>query len=154
MENEINPTHESKMEEVNLTLLAINYLQKAAPWIKFIGVLGFIGSAILLLVAGYLFFMPLPFPSQVPVMPGFGFISIVYVVLAIVTFFPSLYMFNYGNKLSAIKYAEDTEATIEKAFMWQKKYWVFIGVFMIVYTGIVFIVVAGALIAVFALNAF
>ncbi len=152
MENEINPTHESKTEEINVTSLAIDYLKKAAPWIKFISILGFIGTGVIMLVAAVLFFIPLPFPGQVPVMPGFGFISIIYLLLALITFFPSLYLLNYSNSLSRIKNSIDAEATLEKAFMWQKKYWVFIGIVMIVYSSFLFVAIGGVLIAVFALN--
>jgi hypothetical protein len=154
MENEINLNRETKTDSLSLTPMATNYLQSAAPWIKFIGILGFIGSGFLLLVAVTMFFIPFPFPGQAPLFPGIGFISIIYFVLALITFIPCLYLLNYSNRLSGIKYSADAEATLEKAFMWQKKYWVFIGIVMIVYFSILFVVISGALIAAFALNAF
>ena len=152
MENKINLNRETKTDSFSLTPMAISYLQSAAPWIKFISILGFIGSGIILLVAVAMFFIPFPFPGPGPVFPGFGFISIIYLVIALITFFPCLYLLNYSNRLSGIKYSADAEATLEKAFMWQKKYWVFIGIVMIVYSSFLFVAIGGVLIAVFALN--
>ena len=154
MEKEINPTHEPKVIEANLTQLAITHLQKAAPWIKFLSILGFIGSGVLILVAVALFYIPFPFPGQFPMGPGLGPISTIYFVMAIVTFFPSYYLLKYSNKLSKTKYTEDVGATLENAFLWQKRYWIFIGIVMIVYFGVIVVMISGALIAVFALNVF
>jgi hypothetical protein len=154
MENDIILNRKTKTDSPGLTPMAINYLQNAAPWIKFIGILGFIGSGFLLLVAVAMFFIPFPFLGQTPLLPGTGFISIIYFALALITFIPCLYLLNYSNRLSGIKYSADAEATLEKAFMWKKKYWVFIGIVMIVYFSILFVVISGALIAAFALNAF
>ncbi len=44
MEKEINLTPETK--EFKWSLMAIDHLQKAAPWIKFFNILGFIVLAI------------------------------------------------------------------------------------------------------------
>ncbi|GEM_PF-1476408 len=154
MENEINTTDGSEIKEISLSQLAINYLQKTAPWIKFISIMGFIGSGIIALVALALFFIPIPFPGQLPIGPGLGPISIIYFVMAIIMFFPSYYMLKYSNKLLKTRHAEDAGATIEEAFLWQKKYWTFIGVIMIVYIGFIIVAIAGVLIAFFTLNAF
>ena len=154
MENEINLNRETETKELSLSPMAISYLQSAAPWIKFLSILGFIGSGIIVLVAASLFFIPIPFPGQVPVESIFVPISIVYLVIALITFFPSYYLLKYSNRLSGIRYAEDANAALENAFLWQKKYWMFIGIIMIVYIGIVIIAITGALIAIFALKAF
>ena len=154
MEKEINPTHKPYTSEINLTQQAINHLQKAAPWIKFISIMGFWGSGIIVLVALALFFFPFPFPGQFPIGLGLGSISFIYFVMAIITFIPCFYLYKYSNKLSKIKYTENGVATLEEAFFWQKRYWVFIGIIMIIYIGFIITVIAGVLIAAFALNAF
>ncbi len=154
MENEINQNRETETKEFSLSIMAISYLQNTAPWIKFFSILGFIGSGLLVFIAVSLFFIPIPFPAPVPIKSIFAPISFGYLVIAIITFFPSFYLLKYSNKLLKTKYAEDVKTALENAFLWQKRYWVFIGIIMIVYIGIVIIAITGVLIAIFALKAF
>ena len=153
MEKETNLTPEVK--EFKWSLMAIDHLQKTAPWIKFFSILGFIGSGIMILVAVSFLFVSIPTTfSPIPFGNGLAFISPFYVVIAILTFLPSLFLLKYSNKISEIRYADNSDATIEDAFLWQKKYWKLIGIFMIIYLGFIVLAITGVLIAVFALKAF
>ncbi len=82
----------------------IPYLTEAAKWAKFLGILGFILCALMIvggLFAGT-FFASLPeFNASLSAMGSAGgiFITVWLILFALLYFFPSLYLFNFASKM-------------------------------------------------------
>lgn len=83
----------------------IPYLAEAAKWAKFLSIVGFIFCALIILMglfAGTL--MSTMFSQFQTQAPGFGEISgtviiVYYIVIAILCFFPCLFLFNFSSKM-------------------------------------------------------
>jgi hypothetical protein len=83
----------------------IPYLAEAAKWAKFLSIVGFIFCALIILMglfAGTL--MSTMFSQFQTQAPGFGAISgtviiVYYIVIAILFFFPCLFLFNFSSKM-------------------------------------------------------
>lgn len=133
--------------KATLTHFSIEYLKSTAPWLKFLSILGFIFSALLLFVA----FFSLGAAGITKEVSGTVSNSVVsfilYLVIAIITFFASKYLFNYAGKIKAFTTTNDS-VMLEAAFLMQKKFWKLIGIIFIIYLSLLLI----ALIA-FALGA-
>jgi len=123
------------------------YLQTAASWSKFLAILSFVGLAIAAL-AGIIM---IPFGSYVSSYTHLPFLlpsmSIVYIMLAVIMFFPTLFLYRFSQKTTkALAINNATE--LEEAFNFIKRYWKFKGILAIIYLGwIVFLVPIAAIIA-------
>ena len=145
----------------NLTENMLIYLKNAAPWIRFIGILGFIFSG-LIAVWGLVSFTLVPLFGQVmeSITGGnstgifSGFFSIVYggasgiLILgsAAVVFVPSLFLYRSGDKLRAYM-RTGTEGDLEEAFKNNKSFWKFCGIVSIVYLAFIPVVIIISVIA-------
>jgi len=134
-----NPTPQLTISEE-----AINYLNETRRWSKFFAILGFIGSAIMILIGlGINFFM-----SHIPVsqneMFPFNFtiwITFLYCFIAVIYFIPSFYLLKFAQKLKIALLTKNNEALTE-ALGNQKSVYKFWGIFMLI-----FIVIYGLIIA-------
>jgi len=114
------------------------YLYESARWAKFIGIVGFIFTGIIVLVAlfaGTILASTLAMSEMggAGVLGG-GMISLIYILFALIFFFPSLYTYKFGNKMkNAI--ANDNEQQMTEGFKNLKSMWKFWGIYMIVALG-------------------
>ena len=124
-----------------------NYLKTAAIWSKFIAILGFVGLAFLAL--GSIVLIPLGGILQEVMSLSFQFslVGILYLVLAIVMFFPTLYMYRFSKKTTTALVMNNA-LELEDAFKNMKRYWKFIGIMTIVAIASCLIVVPIVMIAV------
>jgi hypothetical protein len=126
-----------------LTETMLIYLKGASPWLRFVGILGFIYSGFVAITG----FSILPFISFVSrawtEVPGFesfngtsgavfnGIMVVLFVGAGVLLFFPSLYIFRFGEKISSyLKTGADAE--LELAFRNNKSLWKFAGILCIV----------------------
>jgi hypothetical protein len=93
------------------------YLRQAGKWAVFLGILGFIGSALVLILAlligSFFSFMVAKTPelSALPASFG-GIMSFVYVLIAVVYFFFSLYLYQFGSRIKrGILYSDEAAVT-------------------------------------------
>jgi hypothetical protein len=126
-----------------LTEVMVNYLKGASPWLRFIGILGFVfsgltafwGVAMLALSP----FMDKSFES----LPGYeqwnfifqaafgGTMLILCVIGAVFIFIPSLFIYRFGEKIrSFLRNGSGQE--LEQAFKNNKSLWKFLGILSIV----------------------
>lgn len=88
-----------------LTFEAQTYLAEAGKWASFLGIVGFIGCGILLLVAFFAgnIFSRMAEISPSPMAVGFagmgGFITVFYVLIDVLYFFFVLYLYQFGNQI-------------------------------------------------------
>jgi hypothetical protein len=131
--------------ELQVDHQATAYLGDAARWAKFLAIVGFILCGIILLVAifaGSFFagtFGRLGGESGVNGMAGVGaaggaFITIVYIIIAALYFFPCLYLYNFASKMQTALRSNDQEQ-LNNSFRNLKACYRFLGILMIIYLG-------------------
>ncbi len=137
MDENLPVAPEETVKQPVLENMAVWNLLRASSWMKFISILGFIGSGLFVLI-GLIFMIGgeafkqfnMPFLGQ-----GGIFIFVFYLIMGIVTFFPPYYLFKYSNKLQEFGSAGNIQSLTE-AFLYQKKYWKYLGVLTIIYLSI------------------
>lgn len=128
------------------------YLTTTAKWAKFLGVCGFVFTGLIVLAAffmGTIIAQADEFTDGIAAVSG-GFFTVIYLLLGLLYFFPSLYMFQYGNRLQGALLQKD-EAMLTEAFKNQKSLYLFMGITMAIVIGFyIFAALIGAMVAVFA----
>ena len=146
---EIENEFEGMLEEKEtLTKASKSYLIETAKWSSFFGILGFIGTGLMVLFslfAGTMFNTLSQFNPAMSSMPesaGSGFsvmITFLYLLIALLYFFPSLYLFKSGKALKhGLKINDST--IIEEGFKNLKSTFKFWGIFSIIFISIYIII--------------
>lgn len=137
----------SAEEKLELSPSSIQYLAETAKWSKFLSIVGFVGVALFIVLA---LFMGIFLPSlnsiegmdafqQLEGQPNLGamgailgpILSFVYLAIAILYFFPVLYLFNFSRKAQlAIK--EMNSELMEASLNNLRKHYKFIGIIFLV----------------------
>ncbi|WP_291725563.1 DUF5362 family protein [Bernardetia sp.] len=138
-----------------VTNAAKSFLATSASWGKFLAIMGFIGTALMILGGIAMMFVGAisnSFSTGTTMNPFGAFggvgIGLLYLFLAIFYFFPALYLYNFSSKTkSAIRNSDSSE--LEQAFKNLKSMFLFLGVTTIVFIalyvlGIIFAMIAGA----------
>jgi len=127
---QINQNNQSNQEIENsdfrLTKHSVEYLKSSASWIRFYSIMGFIVCG--LLIIGAIIDL---LPSSMPNIPVTRSMSIMWVVGAILVFFPSKYLYKYSDKIRCFLETNDNDL-IERALLLQNKYWTFISIITII----------------------
>jgi len=108
----------------------LGYLRKSSPWIKLIGILGFICSG-LMITGGFFIIVILPFliyPQYYSAAKSSGFF---YIITGIISMFPSLFTYRLGKKIQ-IYFCNGFDKDLESAFKYNKIFWQFMGIFYII----------------------
>ena len=133
----------------------IPYLTEAAKWGKFLGILGFILCALMIiggLFAGTLFtasFSQLNSDFSSLGSAGSIFITVWLILIALLYFFPSLYLFNFASKMqTAIR--NNDQVYLNSSFKNLKSCFKFWGILLIIMLciyaiGITFAVIGGGM---------
>ena len=120
---------EQKQVALEVTDNSKIYLKNTAPWSKFMAILQFIVvgfmalAALIMFAAGSFLGSYLPFPVS--------FIGLIYLVLAVVIFFPALYLYRFSQKAVNAVVANDA-LELEESLKNMKRYWKFMGIMTIV----------------------
>lgn len=141
MEKNLYTNEENPSSKPTLTVLrsALPYLDESAKWGKFLGICGFVGSGLLVLF-GLFFGTLLSFISpeesfdQFKGLMGVG-MAIIYSLIGIVYFFPSLYLYRFSIKTQKAIQIRDNEV-LASAFENQKSLYKFMGILMVITLGI------------------
>ena len=124
---------------------ALFYLKAASPWMRFLGIIGFIGSGFLVLFgllivtlpAIFLRMMDIPiteadvsYQGAIGIMGTLG--GLIYVLSAVLLFFPARWLYRTGAKFRA--YARTgSDLDLEEAFRSTRSFWKFLGILTIVW---------------------
>lgn len=138
---------------IQLTEKAINALKESAKWSYFLSILGFVGI-FFMVIAGIFMGSVM---SMVPDQPGMGafgaikgFMSIIYIVMALVYFFPVYYFFKYASGTKKALNTENSEQLAD-ALVNLKSHHKFLGVIAIIiisiYVLIFFTAIVGGIFA-------
>lgn len=142
MENYIpdqQSTNNDQPQALSINRMGEYYLKETRKWAHFLSILGFVGSGLMALfgVFGSSLFSFIPGNEAIPF--GFGFFFIIYLGVAVIYFFPSLYLFKYAKELKSALESHDNQA-LERSLEQHKKFYKFIGILSII--GIAFYAIA------------
>lgn len=116
-------------EENGISPRIKEYLIETTKWAKFLAIVGFIGVGLMVLASLFLIAAGAMMPIQGG--PPLAILAVVYLILATLMFFPTLYLLNFSIKMR--KGLDDSEnSDVEKGFENLKSYFKFVGIFTIV----------------------
>jgi len=133
MENESKNTEETKTFDISLSEKSNDYLKKAAPWMKFISIVGFIICGIMVIAAFVMILNSGNTFSGSNIGIGAGFL---YLVGAVIFFIINRFLYLYANGLNKVYKLNDYDA-LETAFKMQKNFWKIVGIFFIIYISLI-----------------
>ena len=106
---------------------AVSMLHQTKPWVRFISVMMFIGSAFMVL--GGLFMMV---GSATGAFAGGGFSAVlggVYIAMALFYIIPAVFLWKYADRI-ALFVRERSTGALASALEAQKSFWKFVGIMM------------------------
>jgi hypothetical protein len=134
--------------DLQIDAIAHAHLAETAKWATFLAILGFIGSGILAIIAVFAgtamsTLSSNPYGGGSALM-GAGFVTALYLVIAVVYFFLSVLLFRFATKMKTALYRTDQDA-LNNSFLNLKNLYKMMGILAIIYLammvlGIVFIV--------------
>jgi len=116
-----------------LTETMLGYLKEASPWIRFIGILGFIGCGIMCLIGIISVIFSSSFSSFAEELGSFpaGLLSLFYIAGGALYFFPARFTYFFGAKIRDYQLSGSKD-DLEIAFKNNKSLWKFNGIAAIV----------------------
>jgi len=110
---------------------SIRHLDEARKWSMFLAILGFISVGLMVLVAIFSG-TALTFIGDGFISPAMGIgISILYLIIAVLYFFPVYYLFNFSSKAKdAVRLSDSKSLTVSMHFL--KAHYRFMGILVIV----------------------
>lgn len=130
---EITTTEETKMY---LTENSKSFLKETAKWAYFLSILGFIGIAFIVLIAlfmGTLFTKLSSLGGGAATLGaiGGGFITVIYLVIAVIYFFPVYYLYQFSSK-ARVAFAINHNEQLNASFEYLKSHYKFLGIFALI----------------------
>jgi hypothetical protein len=131
-----------------LTNNMLQYLVETSPWLRFIGIIGYIGSG-LCCFGGIISAIALIIGSNV--IGDFGgapvwIFPLIYLPLGAILFFPAHFTYKFGQRIRKYQYSHSNE-DMESGFKYNKSYWKFMGILYIIYLAVIPFSVVIAIIA-------
>lgn len=125
------------MENATLSKTSLNFLYDAARWARFIAILGFIFIGFMVLLGILIGPILSALNEEVgafnasPLFMSSGIISIIYVIIGIIFFFPVYFLFQFSNGVvKAYKSADEDQLNASIHFL--KMHFKFIGILVII----------------------
>jgi hypothetical protein len=125
--------------ELQVDQQSISYLGETARWAKFLSIVGFVMCGLMIifaLFAGSILstFSRLGNNDTFTSTMGMGgaFISLIYIVISLLYFFPCLYLFNFSTKMQTALRNND-QTTLNSSFGNLKSCFKFVGILTIVF---------------------
>lgn len=119
-----NPEHNLFLNKENL-----HDLNEIRKWTYFLAILGFIGVAFMIIVALFIGSFLESSGQQMPV--PHGALTGMYLLIAIIYFFPVLYLFKFSTSIRKALY-ENNEHQLTTAFGNLKRHYKFLGILTII----------------------
>jgi hypothetical protein len=124
---------------LNLDPTGKNHLAEAAKWAKFLAVVGFIMCALIVLLGIFAGSLLTSFSSRYSRYDepeintgGLGVVmAVVYVLMALLYFFPCLFLFHFASKMKAALLSND-QNTLNSSFQNLKKTFRYVGILTII----------------------
>jgi hypothetical protein len=129
-----------------LSELALEMLRQTRPWVIFMGVLMFVGSALMFVMSIVMMGVGLA-ASAATKNPATAAIGFVYLPLALIYIYPGLKMVKYGSAIGRLMESRSS-ADLEDALTQQKSLWKFSGIAAIVMIVLYVLIIVVAVVAV------
>ena len=130
---------ESNLFTLQIDHQSSSFLGETARWAKFLSILGFIGCGLLVLVAifaGTVFSYFGRLGGGAALATGMGaFVSVFYILIALLYFFPCLYLFNFASKMQVAIRSNDQDR-LNESLKNLKSHFRFVGILTIVWLGL------------------
>lgn len=122
--------HDLLTNDLSINSISYSHLSTAAKWGKFLAIVGFVFCGLMIIggIAASAVMSSLGSYSSIPFMQ---YIGIVYVVIAVIMFFPCLYLLKFSNKIQNAL-ATSNQENLDMGFANLKALFKFYGVFTIV----------------------
>lgn len=137
--------NDSSLFELQIDQQVSSYLSETAKWGKFLAIMGFIGCGILVLVGIFAGSLMASLSSIEGAAIGTSFLMVIYILLALLYFFPCLYLFNFASKMQKAIRSND-QIQLTESFKNLKSCYKFMGILMIVILAIYALAFIGGLI--------
>lgn len=128
----------SNSDYPQLNKAAAAYLEEGRKWAKFLAIMGFVGTGLMVIVGLFMgtIFSAIPYDDIPGFAGGMGSVmSFIYILAALLYFFPSLYLYNFAEKTkSALLNKDDNQ--LAEALKNQKSCYKFIGIMTIIIIGL------------------
>jgi magnesium-transporting ATPase (P-type) len=110
---------------------ALFYLKSASPWLRFLGVVYYIVCG-LMVAGGLIMLIAAPLMADLDFDEDGSFLmGILYLISAVIMFFPARFMYLFGARLRNY-FLSNVEKELELAFRYNKSFWKFSGITMII----------------------
>lgn len=130
---------------------AVEALRGTKPWVRFLGILGFLGCGFTALVGLFVGVIPMP-TSELPLVGRFA-IAALYILFGAAQLPPALFLTRYASRIEDVMASGDPEALVA-ALRTQKSFWKYVGIFTLVIIALYALIFIGAIVAVIAIAAF
>ena|ERR1700676_2429714 len=122
--------------ELHLDQQSLNYLNEAARWARFLSVVGFISSGLMVIIGVFFASVLSSMISGVSNESAFatmsgGFFSFIYLFFALIIFFPSLYLFNFSSKMRRA-FQNNDQHVLSDSLKSLKSFFKFYGIFTVI----------------------
>lgn len=122
---------ENQESHLVLTNFAKEFLKESAKWSKFLAILGFVGIGFMMLSAIFIGALSSSFPQN-GVMPfSSPLLSVIYLIFAVIYFFPVFYLYKYAEHTKKAIDSNDSEV-LQKGFEKLKSHHKFIGIMALI----------------------
>jgi hypothetical protein len=125
------------------------YLNETARWSKFLSIVGFVMCAIIVVMAFFAGSILTAMGSQFSTMFAMGgvFFTIIYLLIALLYFFPCLYLYNFSTKLK-MALASNDQVLLNTALKNQKACFRYLGILTLIILSFYALILVVALIGV------
>jgi hypothetical protein len=135
MEEQIQNNQAPIISNATLSQSSVENLRNTAKWMNFLSILGFIGCGLMVFAALIMLIAGGTLGGMYGGMYGAGMgigMFLVYIIMAVIMIFPCIFLYNYARSLREFCNSNNSDS-LEAAFVNQKKYWTFLGIYAIVY---------------------
>ena len=138
---------EMRKSKYELSPSSIQFLGETAKWAKFLAILAFVGLGLMVLGALGLFVGGAIGGMSENAVLSPGVLAGIYLLMALIYFFPVSYLYNFAAKIKKAFRSEDAEQ-LEAGLEYLKKHYKFLGIFTIVFMAsymmmFIFVMIAG-----------
>ena len=136
-------------DNLQLNLQAENALRESAKWSFFLAIIGFIGIGFMVIAGVFMGSAMAMIPSNSYNVSGVnplgamkGFLSVFYIILAVIYFFPILYLYKYAKGMKeALNFRNSN--TLSDALVQLGKHHKFLGIMIIVLLSLYIVAIIG-----------
>jgi len=116
-----------------LTETMLTYLKEASPWLRFVGIVEFIGCGLMCLGGISFSITTSALPGMTEAVGNFPvwILSLVYIIGGALVFFPAKFTYSFGVKIRNYQISSSAE-DLELAFKNNKSLWKFQGIMLII----------------------